>query len=314
MVQFVVRRLLFTGGVLFLISLAIFVVTELLPGDAAYLVLGKDATSEKLTLLRSQMGLDRPPSERYLGWLGGILQGDWGESMILRRPVWPLLQQRLANSARLALLAWPFSVFLGVGLGLAAGLHANRWLDRVISALALFAVSIPSFVLAVLLILCFSIWLQWLPAASMLAAESDFWGSLRFFILPTLVLTVISSTEVVRIVRLSVIEVMHQDYIRTAKGKGLPAHTLVWHHALRNALLPAISVLALNLAFLLGGVVVVESVFAYPGMGRLLLQAVTQRDLPLLQAVALVSAALFALINLVADLVVFSLNPRLRSL
>lgn len=312
MLQYVVRRVAFTVVVLFLISLIIFLVTEVLPGDAAQMRLGKEATPEKLAALRAEMGLTDTPATRYLAWLTHLLQGEWGESLILQRPIGPLLAQRLYNSATLALLAWPLSTLLGIGLGLIAGLHPNRWPDQVISALTLLFASLPPFVIAVVLILCFSIWLQWLPATSMINTGDSYLSALRFFILPTAVLTLITLTEVVRVVRVSVIEVLAQDYIRTARGKGLPAQVVMVRHALRNALLPVVNVLAINLAFLLSGVVLVESIFAYPGMGRLLLQAIIQRDLPLLQAVALVSAALFALVNLLADLLYFQLNPRVR--
>lgn len=312
MLQYVVRRVAFTVVVLFLISLIIFLVTEVLPGDAAQMRLGKEATPEKLAALRAEMGLTDTPATRYLAWLTHLLQGEWGESLILQRPIGPLLAQRLYNSATLALLAWPLSTLLGIGLGLIAGLHPNRWPDQVISALTLLFASLPPFVIAVVLILCFSIWLQWLPATSMINTGDSYLSALRFFILPTAVLTLITLTEVVRVVRVSVIEVLAQDYIRTARGKGLPVQVVMVRHALRNALLPVVNVLAINLAFLLSGVVLVESIFAYPGMGRLLLQAIIQRDLPLLQAVALVSAALFALVNLLADLLYFQLNPRVR--
>lgn len=312
MLHYILRRMAFTVVVLVLISLIIFLVTEILPGDAAQMILGKEATPAKLMAVRSEMGLDRPPAVRYLAWLGGILQGNWGESMISHRPVGPLLVQRLANSAKLALLAWPLSTLLGVGLGVVAGLYANRWPDHAISTFTLFFASLPPFVIAVVLILFFSIWLQWLPAASMIVAGDSYLSALRFFILPTLVLTLITLAEVVRIVRISVVEVMYQDYIRTAKSKGLPGRLIILRHAVRNALLPVLNVLTLNLAFLLSGVVLVESIFAYPGMGRLLLQAIFQRDLPLLQAVALVSAALFALINLVTDILYRQINPRVR--
>lgn len=312
MLPYVMRRIAFTVIVLFLISLIIFLVTEVLPGDAAQMRLGKEATPEKLAALRAEMGLTGTPAARYLAWLTNLLQGEWGESLVLQRPIGPLLAQRLNNSAKLALLAWPLSTLLGIGLGLIAGLHPNRWPDQVISALTLLFASLPPFVIAVVLILCFSIWLQWLPAASMISTGDGYLSSLRFFILPTAVLTLVTLTEVVRVVRVSVIEVLAQDYIRTARGKGLPAQLVMLRHALRNALLPVVNVLALNLAFLLSGVVLVESIFAYPGMGRLLLQAIIQRDLPLLQAVALVSAALFALVNLLADILYFQLNPRVR--
>ena len=312
MFQFLLRRLAFVLFILFFISLIVFAVTEILPGDAAQMILGQKATPETLAALRTRLGLDQPAPARYLAWISGVLRGDWGESLIMNLPVGPLLAQRLGNTAVLALLAWFFSACLGIGLGIIAGLNRNRWPDRLISLFVLFFVSFPPFVIAVFLIIVFSLWLRWLPASSMIEADANLFTALRFLILPTLTLTLGSLAEVARLVRASLIEVLESDYIRTARSKGLPGQLIVLRHALRNALLPAVSVLALNIGYLMSGAVLVESIFAYPGLGRLLLQAISQRDLPLLQGVTLVAAAIYALANLGADLVYFWLNPRIR--
>ena len=312
MFQFLLRRLVFVLFILFFISLIVFAVTEILPGDAAQMILGQKATPETLAALRTRLGLDQPAPARYLAWIGGVLRGDWGESLIMNLPVGPLLVQRLGNTAVLALLAWFFSAGLGIGLGIIAGLNHNRWPDRLISLFVLFFVSFPPFVIAVFLIIVFSLWLRWLPASSMIEADANLFTALRFLILPTLTLTLGSLAEVARLVRASLIEVLESDYIRTARSKGLPGQRIVLRHALRNALLPAVSVLALNIGYLMSGAVLVESIFAYPGLGRLLLQAINQRDLPLLQGVTLIAAAIYALANLGADLVYFWLNPRIR--
>ena len=312
MFQFFLRRLAFVLFTLFFVSLIVFAVTELLPGDAAQMILGQKATPETLTALRVRLGLDQPAPVRYLAWIGGVMRGDWGESMIMNLPVGPLLVQRLGNSAVLALLAWVMSALLGIGLGIIAGLNRNRWLDHLISVFTLFFLSFPPFVIAVFLIIVFSLWLQWLPASSMIEADANLFSSLRFLILPTLTLTLGALAEVARLTRASLIEVVNSDYIRTAKSKGLPNQLIVLRHALRNALLPAISVLALNIGYLMSGTVLVESVFAYPGLGRLLLQAISQRDLPLLQGVALITATIYTLANLAADLAYRWLNPRIR--
>lgn len=312
MFQFFLRRLAFVLFTLFFVSLIVFAVTELLPGDAAQMILGQKATQETLTALRVRLGLDQPAPMRYLAWIGGVMRGDWGESMIMNLPVGPLLVQRLGNSAVLALLAWVMSALLGIGLGIIAGLNRNRWLDHLIAVFTLFFLSFPPFVIAVFLIIIFSLWLQWLPASSMIEADANLFSSLRFLILPTLTLTLGALAEVARLTRASLIEVVNSDYIRTAKSKGLPNQLIVLRHALRNALLPAISVLALNIGYLMSGTVLVESVFAYPGLGRLLLQAISQRDLPLLQGVALITATIYTLANLAADLAYRWLNPRIR--
>lgn len=312
MFQFFLRRLAFVLFTLFFVSLIVFAVTERLPGDAAQMILGQKATQETLTALRVRLGLDQPAPMRYLAWIGGVMRGDWGESMIMKLPVGPLLVQRLGNSAMLALLAWVMSALLGIGLGIIAGLNRNRWPDRLISIFTLFFLSFPPFVIAVFLIIVFSLWLQWLPASSMIEADANLFSSLRFLILPTLTLTLGALAEVARLTRASLIEVVNSDYIRTAKSKGLPNQLIVLRHALRNALLPAISVLALNIGYLMSGTVLVESVFAYPGLGRLLLQAISQRDLPLLQGVALITATIYTVANLAADVAYRWLNPRIR--
>ncbi len=310
--HFILHRLAALLFILFFISLLVFAVTELLPGDAAQMILGQTATPEALTALRLRLDLDQPAALRYLAWIGGVLRGDWGESLILNLPVGPLLVQRLGNSALLALLAWSISAVLGIGLGILAGLNHNRWLDHMISMIVLFLASLPSFVIGVFLIMLFSLWLRWLPASSMIEANRNLLTSLRFLILPILTLTLGALAEVARLVRTSLIDVLESDYIRTAKGKGLRPPMVIWRHALRNTLLPAVSVLALNIGYLMSGTVLVESVFAYPGLGRLMLQAIQQRDLPLLQAVALTTAAIYALANLVADIAYVWLNPRIR--
>ena len=312
MLRFFLRRLAFMLFILLIISLVVFAVTEILPGDAAQMILGQKATPETLAALRVRLGLDQPALVRYLAWIGGVLRGDWGESLVMNLPVGPLLAQRLGNTSVLALLAWLVSAILGIGLGILAGLYRDRWLDRLISLFVLFFVSFPPFVVAVFLIIVFSLWLRWLPASSMIDANANLFSSLRFLILPTLTLTLGTLAEVARLVRANLIEVLESDYIRTARSKGLSSQLIVLRHALRNALLPAISVLALNIGYLMSGAVLVESVFAYPGLGRLLLQAISQRDLPLLQGVVLVAALIYALANLLADLTYGWLNPRIR--
>ncbi len=312
MTQFFLRRLAFVLFILFFISLVVFAVTEILPGDAAQMILGQKATPETLAALRTRLGLDQPAAVRYLAWIGGVLRGDWGESLIMNLPVGPLLWQRLGNSAVLALFAWVFSALLGIGLGVIASLYRDRWPDRVITTFTVFFISFPPFVIAVFLMILFSLWLRWLPASSMIDADANFFTSIRFLILPTLTLTLGSLAEVARLVRANMIEVMNSDYVRTARSKGLPPRQVVLRHTLRNALLPAISVLALNVGYLMSGTVLVESIFAYPGLGRLLLQAISQRDLPLLQGVALLSALIYTLANLLADVIYFWVNPRIR--
>lgn len=312
MLQYILRRLALILFILFTISLIIFAVTEILPGDAAAMILGQRATPETLDALRARLGLDQPAPIRYLTWIGGVVRGDWGESLTMKLPVGPLLVQRLRNSLALATLVLLIGTPLGILGGVVAGLNRGRWLDRSIITITVFAVSLPSFVMAIFLIILLASWLCWLPASSLIPPDANLWESARYLVLPVLTLVLGLLAHVTRHTRSSLIEVMGSDFMRTAKSKGLSRNAAVTRHALRNALLPTISVVALNVGWLLSGVVLVESVFAYPGIGRLMLQAINSRDIPVLQAVVLAAAALYALANLGADLLYRWLNPRIR--
>ena len=310
--QFILRRLLLMLFTLVMISLLVFSAIEIVPGDAAQMILRQQATPETLEALRARLGLDQPAYVRYLTWINGVARGDWGESLIMNVPVGPLLAQRLRNSLALAVIVLLVANPLGILAGVIAGLNPGRWADHSITTFTLFAVSFPPFGTAIFLITVMASWLRWLPASSLIPPDANLWESARFLVLPVLTLTLGMLAHVARHTRSSLIDVMGSDYMRTAKSKGLPRRTTVFRHALRNALLPTISVVALNVGWLLSGVVLVESVFAYPGMGRLMLQAIQTRDLPVLQAVTLASAAIYALANLGADLLYRWLNPRLR--
>jgi peptide/nickel transport system permease protein len=276
------------------------------------MILGQQATPEDLVTLRSRLGLDRPAHVRYLEWVGGILRGDLGESLRVGLPVGPMLAQRLRNSLVLAVLAFIVGVPISILLGVAAGLTRDRWPDSLISVSTLVAVSLPEFVTAVFLIIIFASWLGWLPPTSLIDPEASPLESLRHLILPAATLTLVMMAHIARMTRSSMAEVMESNYIRTATLKGLPRRAVVFDHALRNALLPTISIIAINVGWLMGGLIVVESVFAYPGLGQLLLFAIGNHDVPLLQAVVLVIAAIYAFSNLAADLLYRYSNPRIR--
>ena len=312
MLQFFLRRLAFMALILFLVSLLVFVITSVLPGDAATMILGQQATPELLAALRARLGLDQPAPLRYLHWISGVLRGDWGESLQMSIPVWPLLMQRLRNSIVLGLGAILLSAPLGIVLGVIAGVNRNRWLDQLITTTTMFLVSFPSFVTASLLIIIFAAWLHWLPASSLIDPDANLLTSFRKLILPTLTLTFGMTAHIARMTRSSLLDILPSDYIRTAVAKGRSGWGVIFHHALPNALLPVISVIALQVGWLLSGVVLVETVFSYPGLGRLMLQAIMQRDIPLLQGVVLLAAAIRALANLSADVLYFILNPRIR--
>jgi peptide/nickel transport system permease protein len=312
MVRFLIRRLLFMALTLWVISVTIFAVTELLPGDVAQAVLGQEATPENLAVVRAKLGLDRSPVERYVDWIGGAVRGDLGDSLRMGAPVAPMLAQRLGKSLALAGLAFLMGIPLALLLGVVAGVARNRWPDAVISVGTLVAVSLPEFVTGVLLILVFATWLRWLPPSSLIDPGTNPFAAIRFLILPALTLTLVMLAHTARMTRASVAETLQMNYIRTAVLKGLSWRQVVAKHALRNALLPSITVIAMNVGWLIGGLIVVENVFSYPGVGRLLLEAVQYRDVPLLQAVTLVTAAVYCTANLVADVLYAHFDPRIR--
>lgn len=257
--QFILRRLVLMGFTLLMISLLVFSAIEIVPGDAAQMILGQRATPETLEALRSRLGLDQPAHVRYITWISGAVRGDWGESLVMNVPVGPLLAQRLRNSLVLAVLALLVATPLGILAGVVAGLNRGRWVDHSITTFTLFTVSFPSFVTAIFLIIVMASWLRWLPASSLIPPDANLWESTRFLVLPVLTLTLGMLAHVTRHTRSSLIDVMGSDYMRTAKSKGLPRQMAILRHALRNALLPTISVIALNVGWLLSGVVLVES-------------------------------------------------------
>lgn len=312
MAIFLFRRLFFLILTLFAISIVIFAVTEILPGDVASVILGQQATEENLAVLREKLGLNRPATVRYVEWMVNILQGDWGESLRLNLPVWPILVERLRNSVALAALTFFVGVPTGILLGIIAGLARDRLPDQLIALGTLLAVSLPEFVTGVILIIVFASWLRWLPPSSLIEPDANLLESLQYLILPATTMLLIMLAHIARMTRSSMIEVMESDYVRTAILKGLPRKSVIFGHALRNALLPTISIIALNVGWLIGGLIVVESVFAYPGIGQLLLLAIRNQDVPLLQAVTLLIAAIYTISNLIADLLYRYLNPRIR--
>lgn len=299
--------------VLALVSFIVFVMVELLPGDAATAYLGREATPEGLERLRVTLGLDRPAPERFLTWAGGLVRGDLGVSLARGEPINAFLWMRLRNSLVLGLTAALVGFPLAIGLGIIAGLTRDRLPDLLISTLALIGMSLPEFVTATLLIYLFSIQWRLFPAVTLVNPDAPLWEMLPNIVLPILTLIIVLTAYILRVVRTSIIEVMRSDYIRVARMKGLAGHWVVLRHALPNALLPTLTIAALTIAWLIGGLFVIESVFNYPGIGTLLLTAIHDRDLPLVQSIAIVMAGIFVSANLGADLLTLVLNPRLRS-
>lgn len=312
MLRFILRRLGFVMVGLVLSSLLIFAATQVLPGDVAGMVLGRFATEEAKANLRTELGLDRPLVEQYAGWLSGFVRGDWGTSMSANVPVFELTMGRLRNSGMLAAVAFLMYVPLGIILGLIAALRRNTWLDQVISVGSLAFIGLPEFVTAVILIAVFALKLHWFPSSSAIDPGAGFSEALPRLILPALTVSLTSLAYIVRMTRSSTVEVLRMDYVRTAYLKGLTPGRVVGTHVLRNALLPTVTVVAIGIGWLVGGLIVTESVFGYPGLGRLVLFGIQRQDLPLIQATTMLIVVIFSASNLVADILYAYLNPRIR--
>jgi len=314
MLAFIVRRLGLLVLTLLGISLLVFGILQLLPGDAATTILGawQDRGGQTHEYLRHALGLDRPWYEQYLGWLWGVLHGDLGRSLAMDAPITPILFERLGYSLRLAIPALLLAVSLSLVLGVVAATRPNGFVDHMITVITLGGVSVPAFVSGSVLILIFAAWLGWFPSSSSLATGEGFLFWAKMLALPVATLTIEALAHITRITRSSMIEVLKTPYVRTARLKGMPRRVVLFKHALRNALLPTVTVIAFNIGWMLGGVVVVEQVFSYPGLGSLVLYAIEQRDIPLLQASMFFVAAGYCLANLLADITYALLDPRIR--
>jgi peptide/nickel transport system permease protein len=310
--QFILRRLGFVVLMVLLSSMIIFAATEVLPGDVAGMMLGRFASQEAKAALRQELGLDKPLVVQYTTWLGDFVRGDWGKSVSTRTEIRPLVFERLRASAMLAAVAFAIFVPLGILLGLLAALRRNTWVDQTISIGSLAFIGLPEFVSAVILISIFSIQLKWLPSQSTIDPKTGFFAAFPYLILPGITVALTSLAYVVRMTRSSTVDVLQTDYVRTANLKGLPPRRVLFTHVLRNSLLPTITVVAISVGWLIGGLIITESVFGYPGIGRLLLYAVQRRDIPLIQATVLLVVVIYGLANLVADVLYAVLNPRIR--
>lgn len=312
MATYVARRLALVALVLVAVSMLVFGITTLLPANVAYMILGPFAPPEQVRALELKLGLTDPVWQQYLRWAGGFLTGNLGESTLMNRPVAPLVAEALGRSLILTGASFVLIALLGVGLGVAAALRHGRALDHGVSVGTYLGIAVPEFFWAIVVILIFAAGLGWLPASGYEPPSAGAWIFLKHLIAPTITLVFGHLAHVSRLTRSSMIEVMQSPYITAARAKGLPERVVVLHHALRNALLPAITVLALDFGRLMGGIVVVETIFAYPGLGRLVVFSIQNRDLPTLQASILVVAAIYAFANLAADLLYARLNPKIR--
>jgi peptide/nickel transport system permease protein len=289
-----------------------FLLLHLAPGDPATLIAGDFATAEDIARIGKQLGLDRPLPVQFVGWVGQILQGELGTSIFSQLPVSRLIRQRLEPTLVLSMTTLVIAVILAVPVGVLAAWRARTWIDRVVMGFAVCGLSVPVFVLGYLLIYFFAIRLGWLPVQGYVSLTQGLWPCLRSIVLPSLALGSIYMALIARITRASLLEVLQEDYVRTAHAKGLSTLTVVVTHALRNASIPIVTIIGVGLTLLIGGVVITESVFAIPGIGRLTVDAILRRDYPIIQAVILLSSGVYVLVNLAIDLVYTVLDPRIR--
>jgi peptide/nickel transport system permease protein len=307
----VAQRLALGLLVLFAVSLIIFLGVELLPGDLCQEIQGQGATKETVAACRRELGLDQPPITRYLSWLGGVLQGDFGVSLANQREISELIGVRLSNTIFLALVAAIISVPLALILGILAALYRNTIYDRAVNVVTLTSISTPEFFVAYILILFFSVKFGWFPSLSNVSPETEFWDRVYRAVLPAATLTLVVVAHMMRMTRASIINLLASPYIEMANLKGMSRSHIIVHHALPNAWAPIVNVIVINLAYLIVGVVVVEVVFVYPGLGQLIVDSVQKRDIPVVQACSLIFAATYVILNLTADILSIVTNPRL---
>ncbi len=314
MIRLLLRRLALGFATVALVSAMIFAAVEALPGDACTAILQRDASGQRLENCRRELGLDRPAPVRYVEWAANALRGDLGVSAHNGKRIASLVGDRLANTLLLAGCTLAVGVPLAILLGVLTALRRDGAADIALSAGTILAMTIPEFVSATVLIFVFSIWLDLVPGIVTVSASAPASAFFPGIVLPVIVLTMVMTAHILRTVRSSVIEAMESDYVQMARLKGVPYGRMVFRHVLPNALLPAINVVALTIAWLLGGVVVVEKVFNYPGLGHYMIDAISDRDLPVVQAIALILATVYVGVNLAADMLTMLLNPRLRTL
>lgn len=312
MLYFLLKKLMFTALTLWLASMVIFALLEIVPGDPAQLMLGFNASPDAVAALRLQMGLDLPLLTRYANWIGGLLQGDFGISYTYSVPVSELVGERLWVSLPLALLALLLSTAIAIPVGLYSASRHGTPMDTGIMAFTQLGIAIPNFWFALLMVYVFAIWLQWVPAGGFPGWENGLWAGLKALILPAIALALPQAAILSRVTRSALLDVLGEDYIRTARAKGLTARAVLWRHALRNALIPVLTILGLQFAFLLAGTIIIENVFYLPGLGRLIFQAITQRDLVVVESVVILLVASVIFINLLVDLTYAVIDPRLR--
>jgi peptide/nickel transport system permease protein len=312
MLWHVITRLGWLIASLWLASVLVFTVVNVLPGDVAAIMLGTNATPESIETLRRQLGLDRPAWLRYLDWIGGLLRGDLGTSALSRAEVGPLIVEKLAVSASLALFSAVVALALAVPLGVAAGVHYRRFAGAAISAVSLGGIAVPAFWAGLLLVTLFAIQLRWFPAGGFVPWTDNPLGALRSLVLPALALGLVQGAVLTRYVRSAVVDVQREDFIRTARAKGLTRWDALRRHGFRYAAIPVVTILGIQLTSLLVGAIVIENVFVLPGLGRLLFQSVGNRDLIVVMDVVLLITAVVLIVNFLVDVSYHLLDPRIR--
>lgn len=309
---FLAKRFATLIGTLLFTSIVIFIVLEILPGDPALLILGIDAQPGQLEVLRQQLGLNDPAWTRYWHWIGGLLTGDFGISYAYKVPVWELIAERLQLTIPLAFISMALTAFLALVLGVYAAANHNRPGDVAIMATSQIGISIPSFWFAILLILLFAVHLGWVSAGGFPGWEAGLPKALASLILPAISLAIVQAAILARITRSSVLEVMREDFVRTARAKGVSRRAVLWGHVLRNAMIPVITVMGVQFGNLIAGTIVIEQVFTLPGLGRLMFQAINQRDLELIKNVVMLLAVFVIVINFIVDMLYVVIDPRLK--
>ncbi|HYH13424.1 MAG TPA: ABC transporter permease [Thermomicrobiales bacterium] len=312
MLTYILRRLVLLIPVILIVGLVVFTLVHLTPGDPAAVILGDQATPEDVQELRDRLGLNDPLPVQFFNWFTGVLRLDFGDSIFLGIPVTEALLDRVEPTVLLTTYAMVVQLLIGIPLGVISALKSGSIIDRLMTALAISGAAIPTFFLGIMLILIFAVTLQWLPSVGYVSPTEDPWGHVQSMIMPAFALGFSTAGLLARLIRSSMLDVLNEDYVRTAKAKGLAHRDVVIRHALRNALVPAITVIGTSVAALLGGAVVTETVFTIPGMGRLVVQSISRRDYPIIQGAIMAIAVSYVLVNLLVDILYVYADPRVR--
>lgn len=312
MKAYLVKRVLALLPVLFVVSIVVFSVVHLTPGDPAAVILGEDATAEQLAELRTQLGFDLPIYKQYLHWIGGVIQGDWGFSYFMKEPVIHAIFEHLGPTLSLAILAQILAVCIGIPVGIVAATRRGTTADQSLMGFSLLGISVPSFLLGLFLILLFGVKLQWLPVAGYKPLSEGLWNHYQYLIMPALALGTIQAALIARMTRSAMLEVLNANYIKTARSKGVQERNVIYKHALRNAFIPILTVIGQTFGTLVSGAAVTETIFGIPGLGQMILHSVARRDYSVIQGVVLFVTIAYVMINLIIDVLYGVIDPRVR--